>query len=96
MKISEASVKLCPFLEEQGFCYTTGCMMWKSTLTSEKVTNKAGEDPPAGDGWKAVSKQQLAQVTGETLYKTSWIRWISTDSGDCGLKSKELKVMSDE
>ncbi len=62
-------------------CLGSACMMWETWEETERK-NLPNDELPEGDGWKKVN-------TGPAT--SSWIRFIPTGSGDCGLKTKDLE-----
>jgi len=71
------------FVKEQGIdlCNGAGCAMWEPEYEKKTIELKQNEKP-SGEGWHKGDR-----ATGQP--NVLWIRWVPTDSGDCGLKSKE-------
>ena len=83
MKESEAAKKPCPILTTAANvtpCGGSNCVMWEPEY--EKETRDLLIDPPTEEGWTKTSQQ------GGYTHSIIFVRWVPTDSGDCGLKSR--------
>ena len=56
-------------------CDGSDCVMWEPNYINEDVK---ADEKPEGEGWYLVNR-----------YPPTYRRYIPTDEGDCGLKSKE-------
>ena len=89
MKEEDAKKKMCPKLfaafiacgrgnnkdrDSMCLCKGSGCVMWEA---AQNVEDKNTKEKPDGDGWYKVSSSHYR-------------RYVDSDSGDCGLKTKEL------
>ena len=104
MKEEEAKLKWCPHVRVAAFvgnthhaehasvnrgehlhaginCIGSACMMWDMYMKRESINLDVGLTPK-GEGWEKISSH---------LKEALWVRWVDTDSGDCGLKSKDME-----
>ena len=97
MKESEARIKFCPHVPGQvdnpmpGYCWGNDCQMWEPIFERENIIDKEGVDPPPGDGWQKRNERVVRHINKDDTIHCNWFRWAESDSGDCGLKSKELE-----
>ena len=91
MKESEAKKKLCPHMKIDAAvgtvrqttirtCQGSDCMMWEA---ERKVESNKFNKNNVPDGWTAIGREQNGEVV-------ICQRVIKPDSGDYGLKTKEL------
>ena len=88
MKESEAKKKQC-FMKQnfmgapmsERTCYGSECVAWEPEYEKKTIELEQNEKP-SGEGWGRGDR-----APGQP--KVTWYRWVPTDSGDCGLKSKE-------
>ena len=90
---TEGSAELLERLDDLNgvtMCRGSGCAMWEADLKWETVYDKEGLEPPVGNVWERLNKRPVLHHNRETTYVCNWRRVVEQDTGDCGLKTKEL------
>ena len=100
MKEVDAKLKWChrdPTPERAWLCMGSGCAVWDPDY--RRVEKRVeGKDPPDGtDEWmhlqtrREVKERESMKTTTVFANYSYWVKYVPTDTGDCGLKSKELE-----
>lgn len=75
-------------MTESAMCFGSKCMMWESEYKLVEHEQPKDKEPPSKNGID-VDWQKRKHLHGQP--NNVWFRYIQIDSGDCGLKTRELE-----